>query len=213
MSPRRRPRLDLEELPPAVAAALEAAVAGEEVTLTRSGDPLGILVARPAALEGTVVRGATRAEDPRPVPDGVTVVATAMELSRGARQQLSDELGEDYIVLDLHEAPSSADVLLVPPISPQLVGALRGQFPAARLLVTEIEDEELGVHYAGPVTRMLDAGATAYLPPRPLPETASAVHSHLTRSDHAALEPTQVDADQLESEGDGQSEGDGRLID
>ncbi|APX33466.1 hypothetical protein BH708_12905 [Brachybacterium sp. P6-10-X1] len=189
MSPRRRGRLrlDLEELPPDLAAVLDAAVAGEEVTLTRSDAPLGTLVVRSSTLEG-VVRGTPRTEVPRSVPEGATVVATAMELSEGSRQRISEELGAGYIVLDLHEAPSSADVLLVPPISPQLVGALRGQFPDARLLVTEIEDEELGVHYAGPVGRMLEAGASGYLPPRPVAELAATVHAHLARQDALALE-------------------------
>src|SRR5699024_5342862 len=114
------------------------AVAGEEVMLTRSCTALGTLVVRSSTLEG-VVHGTPRTQDPGPMPEGITLVATAMELSEEARQRISEELGEDYIVLDLHEAPSSTDVLLVPPISPQLVGALRGQFPDARLLVTEIE--------------------------------------------------------------------------
>lgn len=197
MSPRRRgrPRLDLEELPPALAATLEAAVAGEEVMLTRSGAALGTLVVRSSTLEG-VVHETPRTKDPRPVPEGITVVATAMELSEEARQRIADELGEDYIVLDLHEAPPSADVLLVPPISPQLVGALRRQFPDARLLVTEIEDEELGVHYAGPVSRMLEAGASGYLPPRPVTELAATVHAHLTRQDALALEASAAGQEQ-----------------
>lgn len=203
MSPRRRgrPRLDLEELPPALAATLDAAVAGEEIMLTRSGAPLGTLVVRSSALEG-VVRETPRTKDPRPVPEGITVVATAMKLSEESRQRISEELGEHYIVLDLHEAPSSADVLLVPPISPQLVGALRRQFPDARLLVTEIEDEELGVHYAGPVSRMLEAGASAYLPPRPVDGLGAAVHAHLTRRDAQALEASNADQWQL---GEGRS--------
>ena len=197
MSPRRRgrPRLDLEELPPALAATLDAAVAGEEVMLTRSGAPLGTLVVRSSTLEG-VVHETPRTKDPRPVPEGITVVATAMELSEKARRRISEELGEDYIVLDLHEAPPSADVLLVPPISPQLVGALRGQFPDARLLVTEIEDEELGVHYGGPVSRMLEAGASGYLPPRPVAELATTVHAHLTRRDALALEASAAGQEQ-----------------
>ena len=68
-----------------------------------------------------------------------------MRLSEVARRRLSDEFGADYIVLDLHEAPTTTDVLLTHPVSPQLLGMLRHQFPSARVLITEIEDEELGI--------------------------------------------------------------------
>ena len=100
-----------------------------------------------------------------------------MRLSDAARRRLSDELGENYIVLDIRKAPASTDVLLTHPISPQLLGILRMQFPEARVVITEIEDDELGVHYAGPVSRMLDAGAGAYLPPRPIAELAASTAS------------------------------------
>lgn len=182
-------RLDLQQLPRAVAAALEAALAGEDIALVRGKELLGTLSARPAVLEGRLLAGPTRPHEERPVREDVTVVATAMELSRTARDRLAEQFGEGFLVLDLHEAPSSADVLLVPPISPQLLGALRAQFPSARVLVAEIEDEELGVHYAGPVTRMLSAGADAYLPPRPVDEVARAVQRQLTgASERAVLE-------------------------
>lgn len=182
-------RLDLQQLPRAVAAALEAALAGKDIALVRGEELLGTLSARPAVLEGRLLAGPTRPHEERPVREDVTVVATAMELSRTARDRLAEQFGEGFLVLDLHEAPSSADVLLVPPISPQLLGALRAQFPSARVLVAEIEDEELGVHYAGPVTRMLSAGADAYLPPRPVDEVARAVQRQLTgASERAVLE-------------------------
>ncbi|HET9634115.1 MAG TPA: hypothetical protein VFP73_17090, partial [Terrabacter sp.] len=79
-------------------------------------------------------------------------------------------------------APPTADVLLTHPVSPQLLGSLRGMFPDARIIVTEIEDEELGVSQPGPVSRLLDAGACAYLPPRPLREVAASMHAYLTGS-------------------------------
>ena len=183
-------RLDLQQLPRAVADALERALAGEDVALVRGDELLGTLSVRPAVLEGQLLAGPTGAREERPVREDVAVVATAMELSRTARERLAEQFGEGFLVLDLHEAPSSADVLLVPPISPQLLGALRAQFPSARVLVAEIEDEELGVHYAGPVTRMLEAGADAYLPPRPVDEVARAVQRQLSgASDRAALDP------------------------
>jgi len=186
---RAAPSLDLETLPRDVRAAVEAMVAGEEVTLRRDGHEIGVLVHRPSVLVGTVVGGpepaggeADEAGGPERVPEGVMVVATATKLSKAARQRLSDELGDGYVVLDLLRAPTSADVVLTHPVSPQLLGSLRGMFPQARIIVTEIEDDELGVSAPGPVSRLLDAGASAYLPPRPLREVAANVHAYLTGS-------------------------------
>ena len=185
------PSLDLETLPRAVRAAVEAMVAGHEVVLRRDGHEIGVLVHQPSVLVGTVVGGPEpdrvgREDDdgrgPERVPEGVLVVATATKLSKAARQRLSDELGDGYIVLDLLRAPTSADVVLTHPVSPQLLGSLRAMFPQARIIVTEIEDDELGVSAPGPVSRLLDAGASAYLPPRPLREVAANVHAYLTGS-------------------------------
>jgi hypothetical protein len=194
---RKAPRLDVEELPADVSAALEEAIAGHGVTLHRSGVPIGSLEFRSNLLEGTVIE---RASEPLPaasVPDGVTVIATAMRLSDTARRRLSDEFGADYIVLDLNEAPTSADVLLTHPVSPQLLGILRHQFPDARVLITEIDDEELGVRYTGPVSRLLDAGASAYLPPRPIAELAANVHAYLTQGGPPLLESGTPPAESL----------------
>ena len=180
--------MDLEGLPPDVRAAVEAAMAGAAITITRAGEPVGWLEFRPSTVEGVVVDGPARPTPAPPIPDGVTVVATTMTLSDAARRRLSDELGSDYIVLDFTEAPTSADVLLTHPTSPQLLGILQQQFPHARVVVTEIEDEELGVHYSGPVSRLLEAGASVYLPPRPVAELAANVHAFLTQGGPPALE-------------------------
>ena len=93
-------------------AALEADIDGDDITLTRSGRPIGSLEFRSIALEGTVIDGPAQPASPTPIPDGVTVVATAMALSDTARRRLSDEFGADYIVRDVTEAPTSTDVLL-----------------------------------------------------------------------------------------------------
>lgn len=192
MSRRRRPspQLELDDLPPEVYAALEAAIAGDGITLTRSGRPIGSLEFRSIVLQGTVVDSPARPTSPAPIPDGVTVVATAMSLSENARRRLSDEFGCEYIVLDITEAPSSAEVLLVHPVSPQLVGLLRRQFPDARVVIAEIEDDDLDVHYPGPVSRLLEAGASTYLPPRPIAELATTVRAYLARSHQPALDPS-----------------------
>ena len=119
----RRPkpyRIVLEGLPLDARVALEAAMDDAEVLLIQDGAEVGRVVVQPSVLEGIVLPDLYRdadagsTHDPEPVPDGVTVVATAMRLSRKARARLSEELGDDYIVMDLGDAPDSADVLLIP---------------------------------------------------------------------------------------------------
>jgi hypothetical protein len=191
---RRRgaPTPDLETLPREVRSAVEAMVAGREVTLRREGGDVGVLAFRPAVLEGTVVSGpqpsaaesatpeAAPEATPEAAPDGVTVVATATKTVRRRAPSALRRTGARLHRLDLLKAPSTADVVLTHPVSPQLLGSLRAGFPSARVIVTEIDDEELGVSHPGPVSRLLDAGASAYLPPRPLREVASSVHAYLT---------------------------------
>lgn len=169
-------------------ARIDALAPGEDLVITRDGEP----VARISGVPGTVVIGtvidpvtpSAADEEPSATDKGVTVVVTAMKLSDSARTSLSDQLGADYIVLDMHAAPVSADVLLVPPVSPQLIGSLRSAFPRARVVVAEIEDDELGVSYQGPVRRLLDAGAEAYLPPATVPHLAKQLNQTLTRRSH-----------------------------
>jgi hypothetical protein len=181
------PALELDALPVDVRRAVEAAMTGSEVRVRRRGRDVGSLTFRPAVLEGVVLAPPSGPAPEVTLPDGVTVVATAMRLSPTARQLLADGLGPDYVVLDLHDAPASTDVLLVNPVSPQLLSRLQDRFPSARVVVTEIEDDELGVAYAGPVSRLLDAGAAAYLPPRDVAGVAASVHAYLTRSGQGAL--------------------------
>jgi len=182
--------LDLDQLPAEARTALEAALSGAEVVLRRGEEGLGVLTARPRVLDGDVVE-APRLPPPQvEVPEGVLVVATAMRLSREAHRRLADAFGRDFLVLDLHQAPESTDVLLVNPVSPQLLEVLRARFPRARVVVTEIEDEVFGVHHPGPVGRMLDAGASAHLPPRPLADVVAGVRAHLEGAAAQALEPT-----------------------
>jgi len=52
-------------------------------------------------------------------------------------------------------------------------------FPHAQIIVTEILDPELGLEIPGPVGRLLDAGAHAYLPPEALEQVAKNVQIHL----------------------------------
>ncbi|MEH3078741.1 MAG: hypothetical protein PGN11_19115 [Quadrisphaera sp.] len=176
---RTPPSLDLGAVPPDVRAALEAALAGAEVPVRRGGRDLGVLTVRPAVLEGEVLEAPRLPPPEVEVPEGVQVVATAMRLSREARRRLADSFGPGYLVLDLHDAPASTDVLVVNPVSVQLLEVLQARLPRARVVVTEIEDDVLGVDYAGPVGRMLRAGVSAYLPPRPVTAVAEGVRAHL----------------------------------
>ncbi|MCG3751825.1 hypothetical protein FKO37_15145 [Amycolatopsis sp. Poz14] len=175
MTGERARQIDVGRLPEDVADLIESLRPGENLVLTRDGNPVA-----------TVSSASVRPEPPRTEYDDVTVVATAMKLSASARMSLSAELGSDYLVLDLHSAPATADVLLVPPVSPQLIGGLRAQFPKARVVLAEVDDPELGVSYHGPVRRLLDAGAETYL--------TSANVPHLARQlDHAVTRRQQLD--------------------
>ncbi|WP_225878361.1 hypothetical protein [Spongiactinospora rosea] len=167
-------------------ALIDALEPGEALAVTRDGQAIATISSTVAVIQGTIVdrdaaEGTDAAEERPPTDyDGVTVVATAMELSAKARTSLSAQLGADYVVLDMNAAPTTADVLLVPSVSPQLIAALRPMFPKARIIVTEIEDSELGVNYQGPVRRLLDAGADAYMPPSNVPHLARQLDYTLT---------------------------------
>ncbi|MEU9831746.1 hypothetical protein AB0D67_09400 [Streptosporangium sp. NPDC048047] len=179
--------IDVTRLPEDVLALVDALEPGEELAVTRDGETVAVISSTLRVLDGAVVDPAAEeavedaGEEPAADYDGVTVVATAMKLSASARVALSDRLGPDYVVLDMHAAPKTTDVLLAPPSSPQLIACLRSMYPKARVVITEIEDDELGVNYHGPVRRMLDAGAEAYLPPATIPHLASQLDRTLTR--------------------------------
>ncbi|MET8339629.1 hypothetical protein ABZV14_40910 [Streptosporangium canum] len=164
-------------------ALIDALQPGENLVVTRDGQSIATISSTVDMLQGTIVDRDTpeEANDQPPIDyDSVTVVATAMKLSAAARMSLSTQLGTDYIVLDMHAAPTTADVLLAPPGSPQLIASLRSMFPKARVVITEIEDHELGVNYQGPVRRLLNAGADAYLPATSVPRLARQLDYTLT---------------------------------
>ena len=173
-------RLDLTDLSPEVRAVVESLIDDGEVDITRSGEPVGTL-----AFTSTVLGGAVLPPDPpgslgpRSQREGVMVVATTMLMSDAARRRLSDAFGPDYLVLDFTDAPSTADIVLSQPVSPQLTHRWTVMFPQAQVLITEILDLEFGLDVSGPVGRLLDAGAHAYLPPRPLEQVAENVHGYL----------------------------------
>lgn len=110
------------------------------------------------------------------VGDGPVVVVTAMSLTPAARSVLAERLGPGHVVVDIRDAGNTADIVLVPPASPQLLGMLRGMFPDARLLVAEFTDAEYGAGFGGPVARSIDSGADGYFVAPTVDELAAATH-------------------------------------
>lgn len=185
--------IDVARLPDDVVELIDALSHGENLIVTRDGDPIA-----------TIHRAHDEPDESTEATfDDVTVVATAMKLSAAARRSLSAELGAGYVVLDMHAAPTTADVLLVPPASPQLIGNIRSLFPKARVIVTEIEDPDLGVDYRGPIGRMLDAGAETYLAATAVPRLARQLDHTITRRgqlttgapSHLEIEPSEQSLD------------------
>lgn len=169
----------MSRLPEDVVDLIDALAPGDDLIITRDGNPVATISGIHSLLDDTV----TEPGPPEPAYGDVTVVATTMKLSAAARTSLSAELGADYVVLDLHSAPRTADVLLVPPVSPQLIGSLGSMFPKARIVIAEIDDPELGVSYHGPIRRLLDAGATTYLAATAVPQLAKQLDHAITRHD------------------------------
>ncbi|WP_413334419.1 hypothetical protein ACH82I_17400 [Brevibacterium sp. GP-SGM9] len=179
----KRTEIHLDQLPEEARTAIESAINGGEVVVRQEGEELGLLSFRATVLEGEVIPKSRLGQPKVDVPDGVTVVATAMALSKSARAKLAATFGTDYLVLDLNDAPEDADVLLTHPISLTLLAQLRARFPLARTVVTEINDEESGVSYSGPVSRLIDSGVSAYLPPSTLYSLAKSVDRYLKTND------------------------------
>jgi hypothetical protein len=90
------------------------------------------------------------------------VVVTAMRLSEVARAELSDLLGPGYAVVDVRSAPSTANIVLTPVVSANALGILRGTFPQARILFTELQDDERGISFAGPLSRIVAQAPDGY---------------------------------------------------
>ena len=89
-------------------------------------------------------------------------VVTAFPLPSSARTRLRDLLGDDLEVVDIREADGTEAVVIVPSVSRQLIEKLGAAFPAAQVVVMELEDIEHGVHLGGPVSRAFEAGADGY---------------------------------------------------
>ena len=175
------PVVDLDTLDSGRRVWVEDLVTSGSVLPRAEGKTLGTLTYSSAILEGSILPGPVTDHVDRPddLREGTKVLATTMRLSGRARDLLRQSLGPDWVVLDLHDAPDTADVVLTSAHSPQLTHRWTLLFPNAQIIVTEIYDPELGLDISGPVGRLLDAGAHAYLPPRPLEQVAENVQAHL----------------------------------
>ncbi|GAB3749255.1 hypothetical protein [Microlunatus parietis] len=105
--------------------------------------------------------------------DGPVIVVTAMSLTAEARDALAAQLGPGHVVRDIRDAGSTADLVLVPPVSRRLIGGLKALFPGARVLIAEFSDPRFGADFAGPVARSVAAGADGYFVAPSLDELAS----------------------------------------
>ncbi|MGZ0147664.1 hypothetical protein ACXJJ3_11390 [Kribbella sp. WER1] len=108
---------------------------------------------------------------------GDVLVVTAMPLSANARVELSELLGEGYVVVDIRTAPSTANILLTPVVSGQLLGNLRHMFPQARILFTELHDDGHGISFPGPLARIMANGPDGYYVAHALDALAPAIQT------------------------------------
>jgi DNA-binding NarL/FixJ family response regulator len=99
-----------------------------------------------------------------------------MTFSLAARElaSLQAELGPRYKVLDVHRAVD-ADIVICPPCSTRTIEKLKRQYPTAAIVV--VEPDEGSGSLDAPVTRLLVAGATAYVTDASPEGLASAIHA------------------------------------
>ncbi|HTT90033.1 MAG TPA: hypothetical protein VMF65_10815 [Acidimicrobiales bacterium] len=91
-------------------------------------------------------------------------------------------------MLDIRDAVYGADLVLAPSCSPQCVAALKSAYPTARIVVVELEDWDFKVNLPGPVKRVLNAGADAYLLADSLDQLAQQLRPRPKDSDHQDAE-------------------------
>lgn len=94
--------------------------------------------------------------------DPAVLVVAAMPLSKLARAELSEMLGPGYAVIGMTSAPPTANIVLTPVLSANALGILRGQFPHARILFTELHDGERGISLTGPLSRIVAQAPDGY---------------------------------------------------
>lgn len=77
------------------------------------------------------------------------VVVSALPLRRKQFAVLAEQLGPQFRVVDIRDAPEHVDVVLCPPCSPQTIGRLRETFPTARVVALELNDPDSGLRIDG----------------------------------------------------------------
>ena len=193
--------VDLDTLDSGLREWVQGLAASGSVLLRQDGQTIGTLTFSCAVLEGTIIPAPVtdHATKPGDLPEGAKVLATTMRLSSAARDVLRQAFGPDWLVLDFHDAPDTADVVLTSAYSPQLTHRWTLLFPNAQIIVTEIFDPEFGLDIGGPVGRLLDAGAHAYVAPRPLEQVAESVQIYLAGRARRALGSSPPTTHQLNS--------------
>lgn len=114
-----------------------------------------------------------------------------MPLSADARSDLSEMLGDGYVVVDIKKAPSTANVVLTTVVSERMLGSLRGLFPHARILFTEFHDPGRGIDYPGPISRALEACPDGYFVAHGLESLPTIVQSEARLQLSGSTRPTQ----------------------
>lgn len=152
------------------------------VSLEPLGDPAG---------EGQSNRPDRSIDEVEVLAKRMTIV-TALPLKPAARDRLARLL--DARVLDVRDAVDHADVVLAPAGSPQLIGTLRRTYGDARIIVVELDDEDLDIELSGPVKRILRGGADGYVLADSLDELATKIGP---RPDPSEPAPDAVEAREL----------------
>jgi len=117
------------------------------------------------------------------VPHRRTIV-TALPLKGAARERLAELL--DARVLDVRQPIADPDLVLTPPCSPQLIGALSRKYHGAQVVVVELDDWEFDIESSGPVKRILRSGAAAYVLADSIDELAAKITARPHDDAHGA---------------------------
>jgi hypothetical protein len=165
--------VDVARLPAEVVRFLDA-LAGTDLVVTRDGEPI-------ATIRSTRPVAEPAGEPPDHPPDR----------AGGGHRDAAVADGEGGVVRrarpGLHRArparrPGHGRRRAGAPDQPAADRRPAVAVPGARIVVAEIDDDELGISYRGPVRRLLDAGAEAYLAATTVPRLALQLDHAVTRS-------------------------------